>query len=134
MLETIKRDIDKHFKKKNTPILWSKKAFSNFKYFVSSCILNRKKYDDEEGGIKFLADKYPKPTCSFDKEQLKLKILEINKTKSYQEHLNKAWDAFNILFNVPWQQKEHHKHLKLWDQFLGIWDTAAAWDSVKSFL
>jgi len=46
--------------------------------------------------------------------------------------MNAAWRVLQRLFHVPWKQT--HQHLDLWDEALGLWETAAAWRALHGFI
>jgi len=46
--------------------------------------------------------------------------------------MNATWRVLQRLFRVPWKQT--HGHLDLWDDALGLWETAAAWRGLHGFI
>jgi tetratricopeptide (TPR) repeat protein len=114
--------------------LLERNALAYFYNYLNRIAVSRKKWDDKDGGLRFLKGQYPKATRSFEREWVQSKIVEANGTQSYQERLNKAWEAIVMLCDVPWQEKKNSGHLDLWDEALSVWDKASAWYGLHGFI
>lgn len=128
--ERIKWDIDRHFRRSSFLSL-PRNPYNYLKRYFTSVVLSRKIHDDEETGLRFLLDRYPSTSVRLDPDLVRSQIQEVKRFKSYDAQLNGCWNTLQGLFNVPWWR--NHDHLKLWDEVLGVWDTAAAWYGLHGF-
>lgn len=119
--DRVQRDIDIHFGRRIPLIV----PPSRFERYSRVLIVHRKADDDRDEGLRFLLDLYPKPMLPFDRDLVRHELVQIRTLQSYQARINATYRVFQRLFHVPWMRT--HDHLDLWEDALGLWDTAAAW-------
>lgn len=128
--ERIKWDIDRHFGRRSF-FVGHRNLYPQFKRYFTSVILSRKIHDDKETGIRFLLDRYPITSVACDIDLVKSQLQQVKKIDSYDAQLNGTWNILQYLFTVPWWK--YHEHLELWNDVLGVWDTAGAWYGLHGF-
>jgi hypothetical protein len=126
--DRVERDIDIHFGRRS-PLTVSP---SRFQRYCRALIVHRKADDDRDEGLRFLLDRYPPPELPFDPDLVRAELAEIRTLQSYHARINATYQVFQRLFHVPWRRT--HDHLDLWDDALGLWDTAAAWLGLHGFI
>lgn len=123
LLETVKRDIDRDFARGS---LW-RLAGGWFRRFFHELVVKRHPYE-ESGGLMFLRDQYRPPLPSrFDRSEVAACLERARTLKSYEDQLNTAARAIRMLAQRPWREVQDRETLTLWDEALGVWETAAAW-------
>jgi len=126
--DRVERDIDIHFRR-TTPLVVPP---SRFQRYTRALIVHRKADDDRDEGLRFLRDSYPPAELPFDPGLVRAELDEVRNLRSYQARMNATWQVFQRLFHVPW--KRTHDYLDLWDEALGLWETAAAWRGLHGFI
>jgi hypothetical protein len=127
LMERVTQDVDVHFGRA-APVVLSPSKFARY---ARALIQNRKVNDDRDEGLRFLLDRYPPPSLLFDPELVRAELNDVGQLPSYEARLNGTWRVFQRLFHVPWTRI--HDHLALWDEALGVWETAAAWRGLHGF-
>lgn len=125
--DRVERDIDIHFGRR-IPVIMPP---SRFERYARTLIVHRKADDDQDEGLRFLRDQYPVPELPFDPDLVRAELNEVRILQSCQARMNATWRVFHRLFNVPWRRA--HDYLDLWDEALGLWETAAAWRGLHGF-
>jgi hypothetical protein len=124
----VERDIDIYFGRTNLLTI----PPSRFERYCRALIVHRKADDDRDEGLRFLLDRYPAPELPFDPDLVRAELGEIRVLQSYQVRMNATWQVFQRLFHVPWRR--NHDYLDLWEEALGLWETAAAWRGLHGFI
>ncbi len=88
--------------------------------------------DDPFAGLRFLLDRYPHATRSFDRLQVEDQLSKAEQVRPHARRLHHLWDVIQTLFSVPWQN--HEDSLDLWDRALGGWGKSSAWSGQHGLL
>lgn len=125
LVENIQRDIEQHFSIRKNVRKINRIPYQR-RYLAKIAAMRRPL--DIGVGLRFNGGEFPQLSGrDFDRESVQSELRELTLVKDYTQVLDNAWKIIEKLFDVPWNKKEYHEHLPLWNEVLSLWDTASAW-------